>query len=84
MSFLAPRDYNDLPFITITFPAGMITHEVPVQTVRDFINEQPEYFIAILCNPVGGELGSNTTATVNIFEGNLLSLCEYFRCSYYQ
>ena len=54
----------------------MTTQEVPVQTVRDFISEAPEKFTAILCNPVGGELGSNAVATVNIIEGNLLRLCE--------
>ena len=54
---------------TITFPAGTTTQEVPVQTVRDFIPEAPEKFTAILYNPVGGELGPNATATVNIKEG---------------
>ena len=63
-----------MPLTTITFPAGTTTQEVPVQTVGDFIPEQPEKFTAILCNPVGGKLGSNTTATVNIKEGNLLTV----------
>ena len=57
---------------TITFPAGTMTQEVPVQTVSDFIPEQSEKFTAILYNPVGGELGSNATAIVNIIEGNYL------------
>ena len=65
-----------MPLTTITFPAGVTTHEVSVQTVGDFIPEQPEKFTVILYNPVGGELGSNATVTVNIFESNLLSLCE--------
>ena len=51
---------------TITFPAGTTTQEISFMTVEDSIHERPESFTVILSNPVGGELGSDSTATVNI------------------
>ena len=65
----APGDYIALT-TTVTFPAGSTTQEVPIQTVGDTIHERAESFTAILSSPVGGELGTDTSATVNIADND--------------
>ena len=65
----APGDYTP-NILTVTFPAGSTTQEVLVQTVEDSIHERAESFTAILSNPVGGELGTDTTATVIIADND--------------
>ena len=72
----APGDYIASTTM-VTFPAGSTTQEVPVQTVGDTIHERAESFIAILSNPVGGELGTDTTATVNIADNDGKSVYRF-------
>ena len=75
----APGDYTS-NVLTVTFPAGTTTQEVLVQTVEDSIHERAERFTAILSNPVGGELGTDTTATVNIVDNDGKSMYRFINC----
>ena len=55
---------------TVTFPVGTTSQEVLVQTVEDSINEPPERFTALLGNSIGGFLGPDRTAFVNIADND--------------
>ena len=55
---------------TVTFPVGTTSQEVLVQTVEDSINELPERFTASLINAIGGDLGPDRTAFVNIADND--------------
>ena len=57
---------------TVTFPAGETSVTVPVNTLDDSIDEQPESFEAQLSDPNGNGLelsiGGEDTATVDIID----------------
>ena len=55
---------------TVTFLAGTTSQEVTIQTVEDSINEPPERFTALVNNPIGGSLGPDRTAFVNIVDND--------------
>ena len=52
---------------TLTFDPGETLATLDVSIVDDDVNELPEFFTAMLSNPSQGtELGSASTATINI------------------
>ena len=55
---------------TVTFLAGTTSQAVTVQTVEDSTVEASENFEASLSNPVGGVLGPDRTAVVNIADND--------------
>ena len=65
------EDYNPVTQ-TITFPVGVTSQTVPVDTLDDSIDENEESFSASLSNPMGSglpfELGDDDTATANIVD----------------
>ena len=70
--YLRPDDDYNPVTRTITFPAGVTSQTVPVDTLDDFIDENDESFSASLFNPMGSGLpfvlGDDDTATANIMD----------------
>lgn len=60
-----PGDFTGLT-TTVNFADGESSEDFTVDIVGDDTPEGPETFAAVLSDPIGGTLGSRTTATVTI------------------
>jgi len=54
--------------LTLTFPAGVSTMNIPVAIINDAVSELDETFTVRLSNPTGAILGTPSVATVSIVD----------------
>ena len=82
-------DFMGVSDATITFQPGQTEFNFTVPTVDDDVNELTEMFTAVLSNPVGAMLGTDTNAMIMINDNDgeliitapkkeFLFLCHFF------